>query len=481
MAVFDQSMLDYLASVGGGASVGTLPANPADQGDWLTQAKKFGGLNADLSFQIGQNNLMPGAYDQVPVFNPLKNASGYNQLAQWNNGTPFQRWVAQQIQGDPATGEGASDAMTIQSRLAKIMENPEAFPGGPDIVGSFPPLVDRDRQSPTYGQLLSDTPDIGAAFDAVEGLTTAISQSDPWDYQTFDPATGAPATMGLEDSAALQKLRDLGYTTTPGETFDPYSVAPQGTYERDQGISGALQQAMASYQLAQDQARQAVNQAKSAQTVSEGWQPGGVMESINAQKRQATEDAGFPSLPDNRSWAEKAAGAVGGAIKKGGEAVLNTAAVPLNSTLLAGETGANLFRGPNDQWNLGRVDYPDLVGQGASGLYNAMDTGESLTASERAARQRTGGRSAADAVAASVLRANDQGRANRLKKEASAAGRAGFQADQKRRSTKKDYISASNNNLASQYQQAMREAYVQHLAQNGLTPFDLENRQRMGY
>jgi len=475
MAAIDQAMLDYITSLGSGsASVGALPTDPAEQGDWLGDAKKYGGLNADLSYQIGQNNLMPGAYDQVPVFNPLKNASGYNQLAQWSNGTPFQRWVAQQIQGDPATGEGAADAMTIQSRLAALMAAPDA-PGAADIIASLPPMLDRDTGQPL------DQPDVQKAFDTIEGLTTAISQSDPWDYQTFDPATGAPATMGLEDSAALQKLRDLGYTTTPGETFDPYSVAPQGTYERDQGISGALQQAMASYQLAQDQARQAVNQAKSAQTVSEGWQPGGVMDSINAQKRQATEDAGFPSLPDNRSWAEKAAGAVGGAIKKGGEAVLNTAAVPLNSTLLAGETGANLFRGPNDQWNLGRVDYPDLVGQGASGLYNAMDTGESLTASERAARQRTGGRSAADAVAASVLRANDQGRANRLKKEASAAGRAGFQADQKRRSTKKDYISASNNNLASQYQQAMREAYVQHLAQNGLTPFDLENRQRMGY
>lgn len=227
----DDAYIQMLLDAGNPASTVSLDEDFQDfQGDWMTNTKKGASLAADPSFLITNNLMDYGAFDPLSSYEPVE-ARGYRRLSQWKQGNPYQQWVAGQLDaGQPAS----SILAALQKKVAQpTTEQDQA------IISYLPTGTFFDQDA---GKNIDTGPDMRTISDELKGLETDIA-SDPSFVIGPD---GNPATVTTEDSPMTKKLRSLGYASTPGTPYDPYSLAPAGvTPERDAGLQAARERAAA--------------------------------------------------------------------------------------------------------------------------------------------------------------------------------------------------------------------------------------------
>ena len=437
MAIIDPEVLAWLENSG------PLPAPPPGTGgmkDWgsaLTQYNKAGNLNTDLDWLISQGLLSPEAFGPITTQAPAE-APGYLEVQQWaGSSDPFQRFVADAIM----KGQGPFQIQSVLQQMAADPKDETELA----IINTIPRGYIQDPASGEYTQ--TEQPDLRSAFDEVSRLASAYTQ-DPA-YQIGPD--GMPMTSTQETSPAQQALLEAGYTTTPGQPYDPYSLAPQGTLERDARLTEAEQRAMAEYQLAQQGYDSAAGQYRA---LSEQYQPDGLGSAI--QDRIAAGTAGGPmSRPElDQSTAGKVLGGVGDVV--GGVLGFNAGAAKtaFNAPLEIGSAITNAFRGPDDQRDAPRADFGWL----SDALHSRTINAEGLRP-QNAPTRRQPDRSRIDAT-----KANKYEEARKAMMEKKRTG--------------KSRIESSNAAFAARKQNEMREAYARALLAQGRSPFDDERNRR---
>lgn len=213
----------WLASQQGGPAAGGgeplyLPDDSvSDLGSWMTNISKGSNLGTDMDYLIQNNLLDYGAYDPITTYE-RGDAPGRRRLQQMeNSGDPFQEFIAQGFLS-------GADANGVMRQLQLVISEPDNV-DGQILAASIPRRYDDQG-------VITDVPDMGAVRSQLLNIESSVL-GDPMG----EMIDGQFMTSSTEDSPAMQALFKAGYTTRPGETYDPYSFAPAGvTRETDQAI-----------------------------------------------------------------------------------------------------------------------------------------------------------------------------------------------------------------------------------------------------
>ena len=202
------------------------------QGSYLTNLSKGANAVTDLDTQISLGGLSPGAFAPMTTLDPV-DAPGARQLAQWRQGSPYQKFIA-------AGFDAGKSANQIFTELQKVVADP-SDPTAQSIRAELP------RMTPYYddrGHLVQPDPgpdglplpDMRLAGDEIRGFESNI-QGDP----EFQMVNGQPMSATTKDSPARQALLDAGIVSDPQAGYDPYMFAPSGvTPESDAKIADTL-------------------------------------------------------------------------------------------------------------------------------------------------------------------------------------------------------------------------------------------------
>jgi hypothetical protein len=252
----------WLASQQGGPAAGGgeplyLPDDSvSDLGSWMTNISKGSNLGTDMDYLIQNNLLNYGAYDPITTYEQ-GDAPGRRQIQRLMQGTPYQQAIAAALEmngGDPTAAFA-----TVQQIIANPQDDNDLA-----VIASAPKAYDE-----TSGEL-TDRVDVRAVRDQLTGLGASL-MSDPMG----EMVNGQFMTSSTEDSPAMQALFKAAYTTRPGEGYDPYSFAPQGTsYDSDLALMDAERQALERYTQSQKAQRTAQNVADQAGTAVDKYNVG---------------------------------------------------------------------------------------------------------------------------------------------------------------------------------------------------------------
>ncbi|HUW02462.1 MAG TPA: hypothetical protein VMW08_08950 [Acidimicrobiales bacterium] len=419
-----------------------------DQGSWMTQLSKFGNANTDLDTLIAMGILPPNAYDPMSVTEPV-DAPGYRQVQEWRNGSPFERYVATAIEF-----KSPSEIIREIQSLANG-DVPEGFSpeDAQSIVGTIPLRVDYHTGE------MTDLPDLQYVQDQVLNLDK-LRSSDP-DY-TLD-ANGMPVFTTQEESPAMKAAIEAGYTTTPGQPFDPYDIAPMGQYEADLAQKSAAEEAYSQYLAQQKMVENATNLNKVTRAEYEGGYDPQPLAPMTPEQEKA--------LRDRQSSAE-------GSGLRSGRGRANTARQQLRG---GSPSSAPAVPGPPEPSRSRLAPRPMEVGE------EVRLSPRDLRAQTKGPRTSSGKRSRPEPpkppASAGAWQQNREReaavRADTRRGQAAADSRKKLNesqgAEKKARSAWQDDYYA---NLARQKEHEMRQAMVQELARRQITPFDMERRSR---
>jgi hypothetical protein len=391
----------------------------------MTQASKGGNLGTDLDFLIQNDLLDYGAYDPLTSYEPV-DAPGLRRMTQWSQGSPYQQYVAEWFRG----GRSANELLTdLQSMVAQ--------PSGDEfetaILQSMPKGQFYDEATSQY--TMTDQPDMRAVGDELRSFENDVL-SDP--QYTLGP-DGQPVTATTEDSPARQALLEAGYTTTPGQGYDPYSFAPAGTMERDQETLAARGPAQAALVKAAVEQPLALLDQKRAAIAYQQW------------LARLEPEGGAGAGPQ-------------GAVMPGGAAT--SPAINRNATGSIFDRPARVGS-PAINRNAPLIDRPARVG-GSTGPRD-----NSTPIMQRGPR--VGARGGSPSGAPPLLdRESSQGLTAGFKREAGEAQARSLLARRNEMAAEDANVAASDQLLLARRAAAMRQSLADHLLRQGRSPFDDE-------
>jgi hypothetical protein len=276
-------------SAGGGEPLYLPNDTVSDLGSWMTNISKGSNLGTDLDYLMQNNLLDYGAYDPVTTYE-RGDAPGLRRLQQMRQGNPYQVALASAMYN---TGNDAIAAFNIiQRAIANPQDEDQA-----SLINYIPKRYDDQG-------VITEAPDMAAVRSQLADIERSVL-SDPMG----EMIDGQFMTSSTQDSPATQALFKAGYATRPGEAYDPYSFAPQGTsYDSDLALMDAERQALERYIQSQKAQRTAQNVADQAGTAVDKYNVGDPFGLIGPPT-PANPDGGFrypdpvvPQGPDGPMW-----------------------------------------------------------------------------------------------------------------------------------------------------------------------------------
>ena len=215
MADFDQqALIDFLLQGAQTPYPSQLPSDSLD--DWggdLNMLNRAASRFADPAYLIMNGFVDPGAFDPITTYEPVQ-VPGRQLLDQYFvGGNPLQKRIAELI-----------DAGRLGSQILIELQS------DPELAQYAPRQMVEDASTGAYTP--SDVPDWRAVQGEIESLTSTLASDPVFDQEYFE-RTGQYMSATTEDSPMREKLFDIGITSTPGETYDPYLFAPEGQDARD--------------------------------------------------------------------------------------------------------------------------------------------------------------------------------------------------------------------------------------------------------
>lgn len=422
--------------------------NVSDIGSWMTNISKGSNLGTDMDYLIQNNLLNYGAYDPITTYE-RGDAPGLRRLQQMRQGNPYQVALASAMD---ATGNDAIAAFNI---IQKAIANPQDEDQA-SLINYIPKRYD-DQGA------ITEASDMAAVRSQLADIERSVL-SDPMG----EMIDGQFMTSSTEDSPAMQALFKAGYTTRPGEGYDPYSFAPQGTsYESDFALMDAERQALEQYTQSQKAQRAAQNVADQAGTAVDKYNVGDPF-GLVGPPTPANPDGGFkyadpatPQGPDGPmlGWD----GQISQAIVASPKTAIEQPIRVIKEITRPGRAYQNTLRGvAGDALSAikRRVETGKFADENGGGMFPTLSREETKSL---------------DPQTNPVMR---KAMGNKLLEQQKVADRAYGNQKLQTASDKRSWQDGSDVAFAAQFGDAQRRAMVADMLRQGRSPFDDERRGR---
>lgn len=287
IATFDEAFLRYLLA---GAPQTTGTVSPYDQqavddaGGYLTDINKVGTQTADLQTLMALGLLEPEAYDPVVTYDPVR-APGADMLDAYAAGNPLQQLIAVEL-ADGARGD------EVTRRIL------EATDEDPELLKYVPRRIDFDSRE------MTDDPDWQTLVNDVRGIEEALLSDPEW-----VDVGGRRMSATEDDSPARKAALEAGYVNTPGQAYDPWSLAPEGALEQMAQAFEGMESARSNVDATQAAYERAYEGITPRQV--DDPDPMNYIEGVLAQRSMPAQDGILPGVASRRSGRDDVGPAVG--------------------------------------------------------------------------------------------------------------------------------------------------------------------------